>query len=67
VYGQYSYDVLNKVVKLSHQSGDGWQLWCVDIKYHIYGDEIEYREVFYQLDDDSHAIMLQLAMFGAQP
>jgi hypothetical protein len=67
VYGQYGYDTLNKVVKLSYQSGDGWRLWCAGIKYHIYGDKIEYQEVFYQVDDDCHAIMMQLAMFGAQP
>jgi hypothetical protein len=67
VYSQYNYVFLNKVKKLAYQSGDGWQLWCVDIEYLIYGDKIEYREVYYQVDDDSHAIMLQLAMFGAQP
>jgi hypothetical protein len=67
VYGQYGYDVLNKVIKLSHQSGDGWQLWYVDVEYLIYGNKIKFQEVFYQVDDDSHAIMLQLAMFGAQP
>lgn len=68
-YQQCGYDVLNKIDGILMENGDGWVSWLISYRYFDveFRREVLYQEAFYEIEEDCHAIMLQLAIFGAQP